>query len=210
MDVESPASPGIESPASPTSAPVIPVVPETPEEPEHAEEEPIVDVQVASRAQAGSEHQRKAYSSPEWCEKYRKVTAIYEAFVKLTAMGDVTSVYRRAVWVTLPAMDLVTPALDAFVYIPASRKAVLGFVGLLIHENTHQWFLSKENPQCAVDFSAVENAAITLMKMVENVVSTSFLKQSVINVLSWCCTISSELSQHNTGRSTLINLPRGA
>ncbi|KHJ84059.1 hypothetical protein OESDEN_16231, partial [Oesophagostomum dentatum] len=90
------------------------------------------------------------------------------------------------------------------------RKAVLGFVGLLIHDNTHQWFLSKENPQCAVDFSAVENAAITLMKMVENVVSTSFLKQSVINVLSWCCTISSELSQHNTGRSTLINLPRGA
>ncbi|KAL6742366.1 hypothetical protein Aduo_015522 [Ancylostoma duodenale] len=210
MDVESPASPGIESPASPTSAPAIPVVAEAPEEPEHVEEEPIADVSVGARAAAGVEYQRKAYSSAEWCEKYRKITAIYEAFMKLTAMGDVTSVYRRAVWVSLPATELVAPASDAFNCIPASRKAVLGFVGLLIHENAHQCFLSKENPQCAVDYSSVENAAITLMKMVENAVASSFIKQSVIDVLSWCCSISSELSQHNAGRSTLMNLPRGA
>ncbi|RCN36605.1 hypothetical protein ANCCAN_17508 [Ancylostoma caninum] len=210
MDVESPASPGIESPASPTSAPAIPVIAEAPEEPEHVEEEPIADVSVGARASAGVEYQRKAYSSAEWCEKYRKITAIYEAFMKLTAMGDVTSVYRRAVWVSLPATELVAPASDAFNCIPASRKAVLGFVGLLIHENAHQCFLSKENPQCAVDYSSVENAAITLMKMVENAVASCFIKQSVIDVLSWCCSISSELSQHNAGRSTLMNLPRGA
>ncbi|RCN32773.1 hypothetical protein ANCCAN_21408 [Ancylostoma caninum] len=210
MDVESPASPGIESPASPTSAPAIPVIAEAPEEPEHVEEEPIADVSVGARAAAGVEYQRKAYSSAEWCEKYRKITAIYEAFMKLTAMGDVTSVYRRAVWVSLPATELVAPASDAFNCIPASRKAVLGFVGLLIHENAHQCFLSKENPQCAVDYSSVENAAITLMKMVENAVASCFIKQSVIDVLSWCCSISSELSQHNAGRSTLMNLPRGA
>ncbi|EYB89893.1 hypothetical protein Y032_0227g2846 [Ancylostoma ceylanicum] len=122
MDVESPASPGIESPASPTSAPAIPVIAEAPEEPEHVEEEPIADVSVGARASAGVEYQRKAYSSPEWCEKYRKITAIYEAFMKLTAMGDVTSVYRRAVWVSLPATELVAPASDAFNCIPASSK----------------------------------------------------------------------------------------
>ncbi|VDK82790.1 unnamed protein product, partial [Cylicostephanus goldi] len=120
MDIESPASPGMESPASPTCAPVIPVVAEIPEEPEHLEEEPIAEVQMGPRASTGVEYQRKAYSSAEWCERYRKITAIYEAFVKLSSMGDVTSVYRRAVWVSLPTTELVLPASDAFIYIPAS------------------------------------------------------------------------------------------
>ncbi|KAK5970074.1 hypothetical protein GCK32_002284, partial [Trichostrongylus colubriformis] len=117
MEIESPASPGADSPASPT-----PCIAETSvaadvvDEAEAAEEEMIASGGPGGRLLAGSEYQRKAYSSAEWGEKYRKVTTIYEAFMKLTSMGDVTL---------------------------------------------------------------------------------------------WCCTISSELSQHNAGRLSVVNLPRG-
>ncbi|KJH50638.1 hypothetical protein DICVIV_03230, partial [Dictyocaulus viviparus] len=207
MDVESPASPGFESPASPSNESKI--LGNAVVESELVEEEAVTNDVANVRAVVRSEHQRRAYSSTEWCEKYRKVTAIYEAFNKLTAMGDATSVYRRPIWVALAASDLISPAYDAFYGIPASRNAVLGYIGLLIHENAHQHFSEKENPQYGMDYSSVENAAIALMKMVGDVVSSTFLKQSVIEVLSWCCTISSELSQHNAGRLSVVNLPRG-
>ncbi|ETN86543.1 hypothetical protein NECAME_16282 [Necator americanus] len=43
-------------------------------------------------------------------------------------MGDVTSVYRRAVWVSLPATEIVSPASEAFCYIPASRITFPGSI----------------------------------------------------------------------------------
>ncbi|KAK6037936.1 hypothetical protein COOONC_24559 [Cooperia oncophora] len=163
----------------------------------------------SSRFPGGSDYQRKAYSSAEWCERYRKVNTIHDAFMKLTSMGDVTAVYRRPIWVNLSAAELIAPASDAFYGIPASRNAILGYIGLLIHENAHQCFSKQENPQYGVDYSSVESAAVTLMRMVGDAVTSSFLKKSVIEVLSWCCTISSELSQHNAGRLSVLNLPRG-
>ncbi|XGW07196.1 hypothetical protein V3C99_017034 [Haemonchus contortus] len=210
MEIESPASPGADSPASPTPCTAqTPAVVEVADEAEVAEEEMINTEGRSSRLSAGNEYQRKAYSGAEWCEKYRKVTNIYESFVKLTSMGDVTAVYRRPIWAHLSAAELIAPASDVFLCIPASRNAVLGYIGMLIHENAHQCFSKQENPQYGVDYSSVENAAVALMRMVGDAVTSSFLKRSVLEVLSWCCTISSELSQHNAGRLSVVNLPRG-
>ncbi|WKY13529.1 hypothetical protein Q1695_004401 [Nippostrongylus brasiliensis] len=208
MDVESPASPGVESPASPTPCvPPIQVI-DLEDEVEPIEEEPTVAEGSGGRAPVAADQQRKAYSSAEWGEKYRRVTVIYETFMKLTSMGDVTSVYRRPIWVNLPASELIVPASDAFYGIPASRNAILGYVGLLIHENAHQCFSKQENPQYCVDYSSVETAAITLMRMVEDTVTTSFVERSVLEVLSWCCSTASELSQQNAGRLAVMNTPR--
>uniref|UniRef100_A0A0K0CUX7 INTS5_N domain-containing protein n=1 Tax=Angiostrongylus cantonensis TaxID=6313 RepID=A0A0K0CUX7_ANGCA len=181
MDLESPASPGCEGPGSPSNALVVSGFVE---EPEHVEEEVVADDLHGTRVAVRSEHQRKAYRSPQWCERYRKLGDVCDAFMTLATMGDTASVYRRPIWVSLPATDLISPASDAYAEIPSARNAVLGYIGLLIHENAHQYFSEKENPQYGVDYSSVENAAITLMKMVEDFISTPFSKQTVIDVLS--------------------------
>uniref|UniRef100_A0A0N4W157 INTS5_N domain-containing protein n=1 Tax=Haemonchus placei TaxID=6290 RepID=A0A0N4W157_HAEPC len=136
-------------------------------------------------------------------QKYRKVTNIYESFVKLTSMGDVTAVYRRPIWAHLSAAELIAPASDVFLCIPASRNAVLGYIGMLIHENAHQCFSKQENPQ----YGPVHFFLLDGSRMFPSFLGVDYT--SVENAAVWCCTISSELSQHNAGRLSVVNLPRG-
>ncbi|VDM61782.1 unnamed protein product [Angiostrongylus costaricensis] len=64
MDLESPASPGCEGPGSSSNTPVVSGF----VEPEHVEEEVVAGDLPGIRVAVHSEHQRKAYRSPQWCE----------------------------------------------------------------------------------------------------------------------------------------------
>ncbi|GMT11226.1 hypothetical protein PFISCL1PPCAC_2523, partial [Pristionchus fissidentatus] len=142
-------------------------------------------------------------------EYYQSINILYENFMKLANLcPDISMVYRnRPIWCQYPAEALVKDARDIYKRIPTSRPAVHNFIGLLIHESAHQHFVQREAAGGGQsNYKSVEDAAISLIDMIENHLLAKWNQSATLDVLEWACNLSCQLHINNHRRPCAIQM----
>ncbi|CAI2348844.1 unnamed protein product [Caenorhabditis sp. 36 PRJEB53466] len=139
-------------------------------------------------------------------EKYANVTVIYENFLQIASLGDVSMIYRnRAGFFGKKKDALAKPAIKIFLEVPSSRPAVYHYTGLLIHECVHHTFNQKEESTSLGDITAVKDSAVRLLDFFSKYCTETPSSNSLEDALAWLCELSAELAAKNAGRPAMAN-----
>ncbi|GMS80221.1 hypothetical protein PENTCL1PPCAC_2396, partial [Pristionchus entomophagus] len=142
-------------------------------------------------------------------ENYKTVSALYENFMKLAMMcTDISMVYRnRPIWCQYPCDVLTNDPREVYKRIPTSRSAVHNYIGLLIHESAHQYFVQRESGgNGPTNYTSVEDATVNLIDMVENHLLAKWNQSTTLEVLAWGCNLACELHINNHRRPCAVQM----
>lgn len=132
---------------------------------------------------------------------------ITETFFKLANQSDLNVVYRnRQNRAKINSEEVVDCANNMLLEIPSSRQALLYFVGNLIHEHVHTYFLEQEGTLKKTPIKSTdsenrpETINLILKRLSEQVRELQFKETFPLEILNWAFEMFSELAKRNIGR----------
>uniref|UniRef100_A0A915E6W3 Uncharacterized protein n=1 Tax=Ditylenchus dipsaci TaxID=166011 RepID=A0A915E6W3_9BILA len=128
-------------------------------------------------------------SMPPITERIAQLQAKIKKFFELASLGDATMAYRQrhgAIWTGFSSDELTSSVENLLLESPAARGAALHFLGNMIHENAHLYFLRKEKSN-----------------LTEFYIGRAEKESYAIELLNWLFTLLAELGMQNSQRPVM-------